>query len=293
LVNRYHKYLRDLLKDSGLRLKKRFGQHFLGDFDVLKKIAESFDNTIADSVIEIGTGIGNLTGLLAERFKKVWTIELDKRFANLHKNIQKLFSNINFIYADAMKFPYDELIRLNNLERVSIGGNIPYSITSPLIFSLLKKSLPLEEIIFLVQEDVAKRIVSEPGSKDYGVLSITVKYYGEPKILFRVEKEKFIPPPKVSSALIKIKIKSEPILDKDEEHLFFNVVNASFAQRRKQIVNSIINSGRIQIEKDELLRCLELSNIDSKRRAETLSLEEFIGLFREIQINLPKIIDKM
>ena len=271
-----------MLKNSGLKLKKRLGQHFLADLDALKKIADAFDNSISDSVIEIGTGIGNLTILLAEKFKRVYTIELDRRFANLHKNIQRKFDNINFIYADAMRFPYDELIRLNCLERVSIGGNIPYSITSPLLYSLLKKRLPFKEIIFLVQEDVAKRINSEPGSKVYGVLSVTVQYYGEPKILFRIDKEKFFPPPKVSSALIKIKLKSEFPVNYEEEQIFFDIVNASFAQRRKQLANSIINSGKVQIDKSQLLKCLERANIDPKRRAETLSVTEFIRLLKEI-----------
>jgi len=282
LVNNYYNYLRHMLKNSGLKLKKRLGQHFLADLDALKKIADAFDNSISDSVIEIGTGIGNLTILLAEKFKRVYTIELDRRFANLHKNIQRKFENIHFIYADAMRFPYDELIRLNCLERVSIGGNIPYSITSPLLYSLLKKRLPFKEIIFLVQEDVAKRINSEPGSKVYGVLSVTVQYYGEPKILFRIDKEKFFPPPKVSSALIKIKLKSEFPVNYEEEQIFFDIVNASFAQRRKQLANSIINSGKVQIDKSQLLKCLERANIDPKRRAETLSVTEFIRLLKEI-----------
>ena len=283
MVDNYYNYLRHLLKDSGIKLRKRFGQHFLADIDVLKKIADAFDNSISDSVIEIGTGIGNLTILLAEKFKKVYTIELDRRFANFHKNIQKKFENINFIYADAMKFPYDELIKLNRLERISIGGNIPYGITSPLLYSLLKKRLPFKEIIFLIQEDVAKRITSEPGSKDYSVLSVTVQYCGEPKILFRIDKEKFFPPPKVSSALIKIKIKSDLPINCEEEQIFFNIVNASFAQRRKQLANSIINSGKIQIDKNELLKCFEQANIDPKRRAETLSVAEFIRLLKEME----------
>jgi len=282
LVNNYYNYLRHLLKDSGIKLKKRFGQHFLADLDALKKIADAFDNSISDSVIEIGTGIGNLTILLAENFKRVYTIELDRRFANLHKNIQRKFDNINFIYADAMRFPYDELIKLNKLERVSIGGNIPYSITSPLLYSLLKKRLPFKEIIFLVQEDVAKRINSEPGSKNYGVLSVTVQYCGEPEILFHIDKDKFFPSPKVSSALIKIKLKSELPVNYEEEQIFFDIVNASFAQRRKQIANSIINSGKIRIDKIELLKCLERANIDPKRRAETLAVTEFIRLLKEI-----------
>ena len=238
-----------MLKDSGLKLKKRLGQHFLADIDALKKIADAFDNSISDSVIEIGTGIGNLTILLAEKFKKVYTIELDRRFANFHKNLQRKFENIHFIYADAMKFPYDELIRLNSLERVSIGGNIPYSITSPLLYSLLKKRLPFKEIIFLVQADVAKRIVSAPGSKNYGVLSITVQYCGEPEILFHIDKEKFFPPPKVSSALIKIKLKSELPVNYEEEQIFFDIVNASFAQRRKQIPILSLIRGKFRLIK--------------------------------------------
>ncbi len=286
LSNQYHTYLKGLLKETQLRLKKRLGQHFLSDYDTLLKIAEQFNNTKSDSVIEIGTGIGNLTILLAEKFKNVYTIEIDKRFINLHKKITSQFNNIQFIYADAVRFSYSNLIESESIKNISIGGNIPYSITSPLLFKLLKSRLPFVEIIFLIQEDVARRIVSEPNSKNYGVLSITSQYYGDPSVLFNVSPEKFLPSPQVSSSVLKIKLKDTLPLNQEEEDVFFDIVNASFAQRRKQIVNSIINSKKINLDREYLLECLNSVNIDPKRRAETLSIQEYIKLTKQVMHNI-------
>jgi 16S rRNA (adenine1518-N6/adenine1519-N6)-dimethyltransferase len=243
--------------------RQRLGQHFLYDISILDRIIHSADLSSNDTVVEIGPGPGILTKLLAATVRKVIAIEIDK---HLHEKLRVYLSdarNVELIHGDALKYPYED-----------IGGfkavaNIPYYITTPLIFRLLDAKASLASMTLTVQKEVAERIVARPGGKDYGVLSVSAQYYSSPSIKFIISKEAFRPIPRVDSAVVHMKIlKRPPVTIKDEE-LFFRVVKTAFSMRRKTLANSL--SG---YEKD-IRNILAHIGIDPRRRPETLTLEEF------------------
>lgn len=242
--------------------KKYLGQNFLFDPSILHRIVEAADITHNDTVVEIGPGHGTLTKLLAERAKKVIAIELDSELYTKLKEEIKGF-NIELIHGDALKYPYEEL------EQFKVVANIPYYITTPIIFRLIESRKNLKSMTLTIQKEVAQRIVGKPGTKDYGVLAIAIQYYGEPKLEFVIPKGAFRPVPKVDSAVIHVEMFDKPRVIATDEKLFFKIVKIAFAQRRKTLSNSLKS-----ISKD-IKEILINAKIDPNRRAETLSIEEF------------------
>jgi 16S rRNA (adenine1518-N6/adenine1519-N6)-dimethyltransferase len=246
--------------------KKRLGQHFLYDPSILVRIIEAAELSPGDTVLEIGPGPGRLTRLLSERAKKVIAIELDE---GLYRNLRTELAgylNVELIRGDALAFPYEEI------GEFKVVANIPYYITTPIIFRLLDAKKNLRSATLTIQKEVAERIAAKPGNRDYGVLSIMVRYVSVPEMKFIIPKEAFRPAPKVDSAVIHLKTLSAPSVTVRDEELFFRIVRSSFSQRRKTLSNSLKG-----MDKD-IRRILMEAGIDPSRRPETLSLEEFARL---------------
>ncbi|MBI4842747.1 MAG: ribosomal RNA small subunit methyltransferase A [Nitrospirae bacterium] len=252
-------------------MKRPFGQHFLFDPNILNKIVDCSGVTGKDTVVEIGPGLGRLTGILSERAKKVIAIEFDKRLIERLTDELAERKNVEIVQADALKFPYE-----NIKGRFKVVANIPYYITTPIIFKLLEYKEKMPSMTLLIQKEVAKRITASHGSKDYGVLSITTQLYTEPLIKFTVSRKAFSPPPKVDSAVVHFTVSQKNRYGIKDEKLFLNVVRTAFSQRRKTILNSLKKFKGI---KD----ALDKAGIDPKLRPEVLSIEDFARLSDNIK----------
>jgi len=247
-------------------MKKYLGQNFLYDPAILKRIIQVAQLERNDLVVEMGPGPGRLTRMLSERVEKVIAIELDLLlFEKLKTELHDL-RNVELIHGDALKYAYE------TLPEFKVVSNIPYYITTPILFRLLEAKTHLISITMTLQKEVAERIVAEPGGKDYGLLSVMVQYHAEPKLKFLIPRGAFRPIPRVDSAVIQMKILEKPPVDVSDEQFFFRVVKTAFSQRRKMLSNSL--KGIREDIKDKLAE----AGIDSKRRPETLSMEEFARL---------------
>lgn len=240
----------------------------------MNKIVDAGDITKDDLILEVGTGIGTLTKSIAEKAGLVVTVELDKKLIPAAKEYLKGIKNIEIINQDAMKIDLTKLFnKYDKYKNKKIIANLPYYITSPLISKILESDTKPDLIILTIQKEVAERIVSPPGKKQYGSFSIFVNYYARPKIIFYIPNTSFTPKPAVSSAVLKLEVLNKPSVDVKDEKLFFRIVRAAFIQRRKMLKNAIENANITGVSK-----ALEVSGIDGKRRGETLSIEEFAKL---------------
>jgi 16S rRNA (adenine1518-N6/adenine1519-N6)-dimethyltransferase len=246
--------------------KKHLGQHFLSDFFILNRIVEAADISPDDTVVEIGPGPGGLTKLLAERAKRLIAIELDHELCIKLTSVLSGYKNVELIEGDALQYDF------RNIGRFKVVANIPYYITTPLIFRLLEEKAALQGMTLTIQKEVAERIVAKPGGKDYGVLSIMVQYFAVPELKFIVPKEAFWPVPKVDSAIVHITTREAPLVIPVDEKLFFSVVRTAFSHRRKTLANSLKTM-------DENIKDIIIgAGIDPQRRPETLSISEFAVL---------------
>lgn len=252
-------------------MKRPLGQHFLFDKKILKKIIDCSGVTDSDTVVEIGPGHGTLTKLLTEYAKKVIAIEIDSKLVARLKESFSNNPNVETITADALKFPYDTI-----KGKFKVVANIPYYITTPLLFWLLEFREKIPSMTLLVQKEVALRIVACPGGKDYGVLSISAQLYSKPTLKFSVPKGAFSPPPEVDSAVVYFEVSPKPLYKLKDEEFFFRVVKMAFSQRRKTITNSLKSFKGI---KEALIE----AGIDSRLRPEVLSIRDFIKLADALQ----------
>jgi 16S rRNA (adenine1518-N6/adenine1519-N6)-dimethyltransferase len=246
--------------------RKYLGQHFLIDLSINERIVQSAQLTPEDLVIEIGPGPGKLTHMLCSRVRKVIAIELDER---LYSKLTAEFagcSNIELVQGDALEYPYE------SLPEFTVVANIPYYITTPIIFRLLASRKNLKSMTLTIQKEVAERIVATPGGKEYGVLSLMVQYYAVPSLQFIVPREAFRPVPKVDSAVVRMDILSVPSVGVRDEKMFFRIIKTAFSQRRKMLSNSLRGI------RSDIRECLTEAGIDPNRRPETLSMEEFARL---------------
>ncbi|MGC2064165.1 MAG: 16S rRNA (adenine(1518)-N(6)/adenine(1519)-N(6))-dimethyltransferase RsmA [Thermodesulfovibrionales bacterium] len=243
--------------------KKSLGQNFLFDRSILSEIIEAAEIGPEDTVVEIGPGHGTMTKLLAGKARKLIAIELDHQLCIRLVGELSGFDNIELIEGDALKFNYEEI------GRFKVVANIPYYITTPVIFRLLEAKQNLESMTLTIQKEVGERIIAPPGGKDYGVLSIAIQCYAMPVLKFIVPKEAFHPVPKVDSAVVQISLRKEPLVSAGAEELFFKVVRTAFSQRRKTLSNSLKPFG------PAVRDLLAKAGIDPQRRPETLSIEEF------------------
>lgn len=265
----------EVLNKYGFRFSKALGQNFLIDGNIVKKIVDVSGIDENSNVLEIGPGIGTLTEELALRAKKVVAVELDKRLIDI-LDYTLPYENIEIINADFLKLALEEIREKFNGEEFKVVANLPYYITTPIIERLIESNLNINSITIMIQKEVAKRFTANPGTKDYGSLTVFIKYFSDASLEFIVPSTVFMPRPNVDSAVVKLDIKkSEDDFDKDG---FFKLVRAAFSKRRKTLLNSLSSSNLFE-NKDMVQKLLDLSNVDAKRRAETLSLEEFKTIY--------------
>ena len=261
-----------ILRRFKLRADKKLGQNFLIDETVVRRIVEAAELTSTDKVLEVGPGIGTLTQGLAESGAQVTAVELDKRLLPVLDSTLAGYDNVRIVNGDILKV---DIMQEVGAEGFKVCANLPYYITTPIIFALLEKRLPMERLVAMVQKEVAERMAAHPGGRDYGALSVAIQYYTEPEIAFIVPPSSFIPAPSVDSAVIVCKRREKPPVEVCDEALFFRVVKAAFSLRRKMLSNALKNMG---ISSQQCAQWLELAGIDGKRRGETLSLKDFAAL---------------
>lgn len=274
------------MKKYNLKPNKALGQNFLIDEEVLEDIVKAADVSNEDLVIEIGPGLGTLTNLLLEKAKKVICIELDERMLAILQERFTFYNNFELIHEDVLKVDLKKIIKEerenSQIQKVKIVANLPYYITTPIIMKLLEERLDIDSITVMIQKEVAKRLTAIPGKKDTGAITYTVSYYANPKEVRIVPSTAFIPAPDVDSEVITLEIRKEPQVKVLNEKLFFSVIKASFMQRRKTLMNGLIN-GNISVKKEELENILKELGIDIRVRGENLSLEQFAQIADEIE----------
>lgn len=278
--------VRKLIDKYNFRCRKSRGQNFLVDANIVNKIIMSASLEKGDTVVEIGPGLGVITRAIAMRVKTLVSLELDRQLVKILGDTLPDTKNIHVVAGDAMEADFDSLVRNFSNEddvRYKLVANLPYNITTPLIMRLLKSSFNTSLYVFMVQQEVAERIVAPPGGKDYGALSVAVQYYTDVEYLFKVPRTVFIPRPEVDSAVIRLTKRNEPAVKVPDDQLFFKVVRGSFGQRRKTLLNSL-GSAFSNIPREALGTLLVDAAIDPSRRGETLSLMEFAEITRRIHI---------
>ena len=269
--------IRAIRNKYGFQFSKGLGQNFLTDGAVVEGIIEGAEIGPQDLVIEIGPGIGVLTAEAAESAGKVVAIELDRRLITILGDTLAGYDNIEVVEGNVLKTDLCELIaeKKGELKGVKIIGNLPYYITTGIIMKLLEDHVPADSITIMMQKEVAERIAAEPGSRIYGALSVAVQYYCTVSVVEEVPKEVFVPQPKVDSTVLRLDLRSEPAVKAKDEAMFFRCVKAGFGQRRKTLSNSLKMTG---FPAERIAAALDEAGIDPKRRAETLSLQEFADL---------------
>jgi len=275
-----------ILKKHHFNFQKKLGQNFLIDNHVIEKIIKGANISFEDCILEIGPGIGTLTQHLATVARKVIAVEIDESLIPILEETLADFDNIKVINEDILKVDIKALIQEeNNGRSIKVIANLPYYITTPIIMGLLESNIPLESMTVMVQKEVANRMSAKPGSKDYGALSLAVQYYAKPYLVANVPPNCFIPRPKVGSAVIHLeKFLVSPVKVK-EEKLMFQLIRASFNQRRKTLVNGIFNFEDFNYSKEEIERAVEKLGRGKSVRGETLTLEEFGKLADELGEN--------
>lgn len=258
-----------ICKRFDIKMSKKLGQNFLIKRGIVDEIVKAADLQVGEPVLEIGPGIGTLTQGLAQSGANVTAIELDTRLLEVLDTTLAQYSNVNIVHGDVLKLDVPSIM---NHEPFKVVANLPYYITTPIIMSLLESRLPIERLVVMVQKEVALRMVAKPGTKDYGALSVAVQYYTKPDIVLDVPPKSFLPAPAVTSSVIRCVLRDKPPVDVIDEKLFFRVVKAGFAQRRKTFANTMKTTG---LSKDRIEELLAKANIDGQRRGETFTLQEF------------------
>jgi 16S rRNA (adenine1518-N6/adenine1519-N6)-dimethyltransferase len=262
--------IKKLLKDNGLCVKKAMGQNFLVSRSKRDKIAELCGIKIYETILEIGPGLGALTEAIQPFCRKLIVVEKDRGISSLLTGFLKHSSSLEIVNSDILKYHIPDLDN-----RLKVIGNLPYYITSPVIFHLISQKDRIDSIFITVQKEVADRIAAAPGSKDYGILSLSVSYHCQADILLGIDKTCFFPQPKVSSSFIRLIIRKKPLVRvKDEEYLF-SIIKAGFNQRRKTLLNALSNSKKLCLDKNVLTDTFNRLGLDRRVRAEELSLNEF------------------
>ena len=258
-----------ICKRFDIKMSKKLGQNFLIKRGIVDEIVHAAELTPGEPGLEVGPGIGTLTQGLAQSGADVTAIELDRRLLDVLDTTLASYDNVRIVHGDVLKLDVPTIM---NHKPFKVVANLPYYITTPIIMSLLESKLPIERLVVMVQKEVALRMVAKPGTKDYGALSVAVQYYTEPDIVLDVPPKSFLPAPAVTSSVIRCVLRDKPPVDVIDEKLFFRVVKAGFAQRRKTFSNTMKTTG---LSKDRIEELLAKANIDGQRRGETFTLQEF------------------
>ena len=273
-----------VLQKYEFQFKKKFGQNFLIDPHVLDKIVDAAQITKEDFVLEIGPGIGTLTQYLCEHAKQVLAVEIDAKLIPILKETLAPYDNVEVLHGDILKQDIQQIAdTYNEGKPIKVVANLPYYITTPIIMELFESHVPLANVTVMVQKEVADRMKAEPGTKDYGALSLAVQYYAKPYIAAFVPPNCFMPRPNVGSAVIRLDCLSRVPVEVQDEKLMFRLIRASFNQRRKTLQNGIANSPELYYTKEEAAEAIEQAGFDVRIRGEKLGLSEFAKLADELE----------
>lgn len=280
-----------LLNQYGFSFKKSLGQNFLIDVNIIHNIIEASDIDADTGLIEIGPGMGSLTEQLAKNAKEVVAFEIDQRLIPVLKDTMGPYDNVTVINEDILKADIAHYVaeHFSECNKIMVVANLPYYITTPILLNLMQQSLPIDGYVVMMQKEVGERLNAQVGTKAYGSLSIVAQYYTETSKVLTVPKAVFLPPPNVDSIVVKLMKRDTPIVTVDDEDKFFKMTKAAFSQRRKTINNnyqSLFVNGKAN--KQIILDWLEASDIDPRRRGETLSIKEFAHLYNELK-NFPEL----
>ena len=281
-MDNLEKETKQIMRENGIYANKSLGQNFLIREDVVTSIVEKAGISQKDGVIEIGPGLGTLTKYLLEKAGKVVAIELDSRMINILNKRFKDKSNFELIYGDVLKENLKEIIaKMKNegMEKIKVVANLPYYITTPIIMKLLEEKLEIKSITVMVQKEVAQRLTAMPGEEYTGAITYTINYYTNPSTIIEVPKDCFLPVPEVDSSVIQLEVLQQPKVEVKDEEEFFKLIKVAFMQKRKTLVNSLEN-GKIATKK-EIEEALEELEIDTKIRAEKLSLDDFAKIYEK------------
>jgi 16S rRNA (adenine1518-N6/adenine1519-N6)-dimethyltransferase len=277
-----------LLKEQGLAASKKLGQNFLVHQHTAERIVDFAELTKQDTVLEIGVGLGALTRPLAEAAGQVLGLEADSGIIRLHEEQEDLHDNVRLIHQDVLKANYDELVQLSQGNKLKIIANLPYSISSPFLFQLIEQHEKIDFAVIMLQKEVALRLLAQPGTKEYGVPTVMLGTVATVKMLMHVGPEEFHPRPKVDSAVIRLSFDPLPeraaALGGFDRKLLRTIVNSTFGQRRKTLLNGLSSTGLLG--KEILRECIEEAELLPTVRAEQLTLEEFVRLAQVIKIRL-------
>ena len=270
---------KEIINKYSFAFQKKFGQNFLIDSNVLESIIRGAEITKDDFVLEIGPGIGTMTQYLCEAARQVVAVEIDKILIPILEDTLSEYDNVEVINQDVLKVDIKSLAEeKNNGKPIKVVANLPYYITTPIIMGLFESGVPIDSITIMVQKEVADRMQTGPGSKDYGALSLAVQYYATAKVILNVSATCFMPRPNVDSAVIKLTRHKEPTVNVADEKLMFKIIRASFNQRRKTLVNGLKNSPELSFSKEQIVKAIEKIGKPETIRGEALTLEEFAEL---------------
>lgn len=270
---------KEIINKYSFAFQKKFGQNFLIDSNVLESIIRGAEITKDDFVLEIGPGIGTMTQYLCEAARQVVAVEIDKMLIPILEDTLSEYDNVEVINQDVLKVDIKSLAEeKNNGKPIKVAANLPYYITTPIIMGLFESGVPIDSITIMVQKEVADRMQTGPGSKDYGALSLAVQYYATAKVILNVSATCFMPRPNVDSAVIKLTRHKEPTVNVVDEKLMFKIIRASFNQRRKTLVNGLKNSPELSFSKEQIVKAIEKIGKPETIRGEALTLEEFAEL---------------
>mgnify|MGYP004584887331 FL=1 len=269
----------EVLQKYHFNFQKKFGQNFLINMSILEEIIDAAEITKEDFVLEIGPGIGTMTQYLCEAAREVVAVEIDTNLIPILGDTLSAYDNVEVMNADILKVDIAKLAdERNGGKPIKVVANLPYYITTPIIMGLFESHVPIDSITIMVQKEVADRMQEGPGSKEYGALSLAVQYYAKPEIVVNVPPSCFMPQPKVGSAVIRLTRHENPPVDVDNEKLMFQVIRASFNQRRKTLANGLNNFGSFSLGKEEIQKSIEELGVPVNIRGEALSLEQFAKL---------------
>ena len=269
----------EVLQKYNFNFQKKFGQNFLINTGILEEIIEAAEITKEDFVLEIGPGIGTMTQYLCESAREVVAVEIDKNLIPILEDTLSAYNNVEVINEDILKVDINKLANERNAGRpIKVVANLPYYITTPIIMGLFESHVPIDSITIMVQKEVADRMQEGPGSKEYGALSLAVQYYANPQIVVNVPPSCFMPQPKVGSAVIRLTRHAQPPVDVKNEKLMFQLIRASFNQRRKTLANGLNNFSGLNLSKEVIQSCIEELGVPVTIRGEALSLEQFARL---------------
>lgn len=276
---------RNIMKQFHIRANKSLGQNFLISEQVVEAIVDSSCIGKQDFVIEIGPGLGTLTKFLIQKAGRVLAVELDRKMISILENRFSNYDNFSLLNQDILKVDLKKIIEeekeKGKIKNVKIVANLPYYITTPIIMKLLEDKLPLESITVMIQKEVADRLIAIPGEKETGAITYRVYYYAEAEAIMEVPKESFIPEPEVTSKVIKLNIRKEPAVKIEEEEVLFRIIKCAFLQRRKTLLNALVNA-KVFLNKEEGVKILEEIGLEQDVRAEKLRLEDYAKITRLI-----------